>query len=189
MVESYMRALKNTVRLCVDIFRRNWDMVLPAAAFAYRTAKHISTGYSPYFLVTGQEAVLPISRELSEPMLDRRNETWLEVIWRCRMQLIEDYKRQVKEREAAFDKRGLKFKAGQIIALKIPQERRRSLGKFAPAYEGPFEVLEVLANGASARIRELGTGREEVVNRVNAKLLETAPIRRVDSTMPRVVEV
>lgn len=187
VVESYMRSLKNTVRLCIDIFKTSWDRVLPAAAFAYRTAIHISTGYSPYFLVTGQEAVLPISRELSEPILNEQGETWLEVIWRCRNKLMEDHKRQTIEREQAFSQKGLKFKIGQIIAIKIPHERRQSLGKFAPHYEGPFEVQDVLANGTSARVREIGGQREEVVNRCNAKLLEAAPTRCIDISIPRVI--
>lgn len=187
VVESFMRSLRSTVRLCLEIFKEEWDSVLPAASFAYRTTVHTSTGHSPYFLVTGQDAVLPISRELCEPILNTHGESWLEVIWRCRVKLMEDYQKVAKERLAMVDKRGVKFAKGQIIAIKVPYERRKEIGKFAPQYEGPYEVEEVLANGVSAKARLLGGDRREIVNRCNAKLLEGPPTRSVETYIPRMV--
>ncbi|KAL8441265.1 hypothetical protein Emag_007321 [Eimeria magna] len=55
IVESYMRSLKTTLRLCLQHFRQGWDVVLPAAALAYRCTPHSVTRFSPFFLVTGQE--------------------------------------------------------------------------------------------------------------------------------------
>ena len=184
VVESYMRSLKATVRLCLQVFKSSWDVVLPAAAFAYRTAVHLSTGYSPYFLVTGQNAVLPISRELHEPILNQEGESWLKTIWICRKKLLEEYQKQAIEREMIVDQQGLKFKEGQIIAIKMPIDKRRKAGKFSSQYEGPYRVVQVLANGKSARAVELASKEEVVVNRVNAKLLDLPPTKRVDVYLP-----
>ena len=63
IVESYMRSLKSSLKLCIEVFRSDWDFALQAAALAYRATPHTVTGLSPYFLVTGQEVVLPLSRE------------------------------------------------------------------------------------------------------------------------------
>lgn len=184
IVESYMRSLKSTIKMCIEVFSDEWDAVLPAAAFAYRTAIHISTGYSPFFLATGQQPVLPITRELHEPVLQTRGDTWLKVLWMCRRKLVEEHRRQLEERQAVFDSKGLKFREGQVIAVKIPLEKRRTMGKFASLYDGPFRVVEVLARGASARVVDMTTAEEQIINRTNAKLLNEVPRRDITSFIP-----
>ena len=54
VVESYMRTLKTTLKLCTRAFRPDWDAALQAAAFAYRATQHTVTGHTPFLLVTGQ---------------------------------------------------------------------------------------------------------------------------------------
>ena len=63
VVESHMRTLKTTLKLCTQAFQAEWDVALKAAALAYRTTFHTVTGHTPFSLVTGQEVVLPLSRE------------------------------------------------------------------------------------------------------------------------------
>ena len=64
-----MRILNTTLRLCTEAFQTDWDVALQAAALAYRATPHTATEYSPFSLVTGQEVVLPLSREWHEPQL------------------------------------------------------------------------------------------------------------------------
>lgn len=42
----------------------NWHEKLPYALLAYRTSIHTSTGATPYSLVYGTEAILPIEAEI-----------------------------------------------------------------------------------------------------------------------------
>ncbi|KAK3083060.1 hypothetical protein FSP39_012834 [Pinctada imbricata] len=42
----------------------DWDKKLPSMLFAYRTAVHDSTKKSPFFLVYGRQARLPIDLDL-----------------------------------------------------------------------------------------------------------------------------
>ena len=44
---------------------QTWDKHLNAALWAYRTSFKVSLGYTPFHLVYGQEAILPIEVELS----------------------------------------------------------------------------------------------------------------------------
>ena len=69
VVESYMHTLKTTVKPRTPAFRTDWDVALQGAAVAYRAAAHAVTGHAPFFLVTGQEVVLPLSREWHERAL------------------------------------------------------------------------------------------------------------------------
>ena len=43
---------------------KNWDLELPSALWAYRTSVKTSTCFTPFHLVYGKEALLPIEVEL-----------------------------------------------------------------------------------------------------------------------------
>ena len=61
-----------------------WDVALQAAALVYCATPHTVTGHTPFSLVTGQEVILPLSRECYEPALCPLGVTWLEALWRRR---------------------------------------------------------------------------------------------------------
>ena len=45
----------------MNTFHNNWDNFIPAIQFAYRsTPADNSIGFSPFFMLYGREAVLPI---------------------------------------------------------------------------------------------------------------------------------
>lgn len=52
VLEQMLRAFSNTKQ-------DNWDELLPYAEIAYNSAKHASTGFSPFYLNYGQEGILP----------------------------------------------------------------------------------------------------------------------------------
>ena len=82
VVESYMRTLETTLKLCTQAVQTDWDAALQAATLAYRATPHTVTGHTPFFLATGQKLVLPLSREWHEPALCPLSVTWLEALWR-----------------------------------------------------------------------------------------------------------
>ena len=84
VVESYMRTLKTTLKLCTEAFKTDLDVALQAATLAYRATPHTVTGHTPFFLVTGHEVVLPLSPEWHEPALCPLGVMWLAALWRCR---------------------------------------------------------------------------------------------------------
>ena len=88
VVESCMRTLKTTLKLCTQAFQTERDVALQAVALAHRATPHTVTGRTPFFLVTGQKVVLPLSREWHEPALCGLGVAWLEALWRCRVEVI-----------------------------------------------------------------------------------------------------
>ena len=175
IVESYMRSLKTALKLCIDVFKADWDFALQAAALAYRATPHTVTGFSPYFLVTGQEVVLPLSREWNEPALCLSGVTWLEALWRCRTAVLKAHRRIADTNERVVRAQGTGLAEGAIVALKLTKEERRADGKMAPLYQGPYEVVRVLPAGVTAEIRCALTGAVHTVNRARLKLLQVAP--------------
>ena len=84
VVEYYMRTLKTMLKhlhsLCTQAFQADWDVAIQAAALVYRATPHTVTGHTPFLLVTGQEVVLPLSREWHKPALCPLGVTWLEAL-------------------------------------------------------------------------------------------------------------
>ena len=60
IVERMNRTLQSMLAKCVNDEQSNWSQQLPYVMMAYRTSVHESTGYTPHFLVYGQEVCLPI---------------------------------------------------------------------------------------------------------------------------------
>ncbi|KAH9303485.1 hypothetical protein KI387_043847, partial [Taxus chinensis] len=63
--ESMNKNLLRIIRRTLDENQRTWHTKLKSALWASRIMPKRSTGNSPYTLVYGKEAVLPISLELS----------------------------------------------------------------------------------------------------------------------------
>ena len=83
-----MRTLKTALKLCTQSFQADWGVGLQAAALACRATPHTVTGHTPFFRVTGEEVVLPLSREWHEPAPCPLGVTCLEALWKCRMEVI-----------------------------------------------------------------------------------------------------
>ena len=63
-VEAANKNVKKIVAKMTDIYK-DWHEKLPFALHAYRTSVRTSTGATPFSLVYGMEAVLPIEVEIS----------------------------------------------------------------------------------------------------------------------------
>ena len=86
--ECFMRTLKKALIALASEDGCNWDVRLQAAAFAHNATPHMSTNHSPFFLVRGSEAVLPIQRHLDMPQLDAPSTDWLARLWGSRVTYI-----------------------------------------------------------------------------------------------------
>ena len=60
MVERFNRTLKDMSSKFIQPHGSDWDDHLASITFAYNTSKHSVTGFTPFFLVHGREARLPV---------------------------------------------------------------------------------------------------------------------------------
>ena len=60
VIERMNRTLLNMLAKCIDEDQKNWSVKLPYRLMAYRSSVHESTGFSPHYLVFGQEISLPL---------------------------------------------------------------------------------------------------------------------------------
>ncbi|XP_058763854.1 uncharacterized protein LOC131637289 [Vicia villosa] len=159
-VEAANKNIKKIVQKMVKTYK-DWHEMLPFALHGYRTTMRTSTGATPYSLVYGMEAVLPIEveipslRVLAEVELEEAE--WVQTRL-DQLNLIEEkrltalchgqlYQKRMKK---AFDKkvRPRTFQEGDLVLKKILLPRLDSRGKWTPNYEGPYVVKTALSGGA-----------------------------------------
>ena len=64
LVERFNRTLLMMLAMFAVEHQDYWDDLLPAVMMAYRSSVHESTGFSPYWLMFGEECTLPMDVEL-----------------------------------------------------------------------------------------------------------------------------
>ena len=73
-MERANQTLETILRAFVDQKQTNWDLLLPAAEFAYNNSVNATTGYSPFFLNSGFHSRVPASLlkpQCREPRLNQ----------------------------------------------------------------------------------------------------------------------
>jgi hypothetical protein len=142
---------------------RRWHEKLSEALWAHRTSRHGATKVTPFELVYGQEAVLPVeislqslritgqgslsAKEYHELMMDK-----IDDIHECRFKALEEIEKEKIKIAKAYNKRVMEksFQVGDLVWKTILPLETRS-GKFAkwsPSWEGPFRVIRVVSGNA-----------------------------------------
>ncbi|XP_058750755.1 uncharacterized protein LOC131623749 [Vicia villosa] len=159
-VEAANKNVKKILQKMVVTYK-DWHEMLPFALHGYRTSVRTSTGATPFSLVYGMEAVLPVEVEI--PSMRVLMEAKLtEAEW-CQnrfdqLNLIEEkrltalchgqlYQKRLKK---AFDKKvkPREFREGDLVLKKVLSFQPDPRGKWAPNYEGPYVVKKAFSGGA-----------------------------------------
>uniref|UniRef100_A0A2N9HKR9 Uncharacterized protein n=1 Tax=Fagus sylvatica TaxID=28930 RepID=A0A2N9HKR9_FAGSY len=144
---------------------RNWHERLPYALWGYRTSIRTATGATPYSLVYGMEAVLPIELEIQSLRVVMEEEIpeteWLQERYN-QLNMMEEkrlralYNTQGYQRRAmrAFNKKvkPRNIKIGDMVLKEIRAPVHDPRGKFKPNWSGPFIVKEIYSGGAARLI-------------------------------------
>ena len=143
-----------------DIQGKNWDLELPGALWAYRIAVKTGTQFSPYHLVYGKEAIMPIELEiLSLRMLSKLmdeppnyyNQRLLQLqeLQLDRVKALEYYE-QLKKKHIDSVNAGIKDKGineGELVLRYNNKLDKTFQKKFQIKWEGPFKVINKFENG------------------------------------------
>ena len=145
----------------MTITYKDWHEMLPFALHGYRTSVRTSIGATPFSLVYGMEAVLPVEVEIPSlsVLLDVKLDEaeWIRTRFN-ELSLIEErrlaavchgqlYQRRMKR---AFDQkvRPRSYQTGDLVLKRILPPGTDNRGKWTPNYEGPYVVKKVFSGGA-----------------------------------------
>ncbi|TYK02888.1 uncharacterized protein E5676_scaffold968G00270 [Cucumis melo var. makuwa] len=163
LAEEFDKTLCNLLKKIVCKSKRDWQERIGEALWAYRTTHRTPTEVTPYSLVYGLDAVLPLEREIPSLRMAVQEELTIEDNVKLRLQELEalDEKRLEAQQalecyqarmSKAFDKhvKPRSFQVGDLVlAVRRPIVTTRHTGnKFTPKWDGPYIVKEVYINGA-----------------------------------------
>jgi hypothetical protein len=157
--ESSNKILIKLIKKKIEDYPRKWHEVLSEALWAHRISKHGATKVTPYELVYGQEAVLPVEVNLAALRFAKQNDLSTEDYHNLMMDNIDEVadKRMValksiekeKLRVARAYNKKVKLKSFQVgdlvwkVILPVGS-RDRKFGKWSPSWEGPLKVARIV---------------------------------------------
>ena len=128
---------------------RDWDENIPAIQFAYNTAVHDATGYTPAYLNHGRELAIPSlapapdnGNETPEDLQKRLQEAFALV----RINLARGFQRQ--ERHYNLRRRSWRPQIGERVWKKhrpLSNKAEAFNAKLAEKYIGPLEVRKIIS--------------------------------------------
>jgi transposase InsO family protein len=152
-----LRPLKRTVGA--------WVEELSSVLWSLRTTPNSSTGYTPFFLLFGAEAVLPTDVRYCAPRVVTYVEEDAEKALADAQDLLDEARDVALARSAVYQQslrnyhsrrvRGWSFKPGNLVLCL----KQTSTSKLEPPWEGPYLVHEVIPGGAY-RLRNPKTGAD-----------------------------
>jgi len=150
-----LQGLKARIFKRLEKFGSRWFSELPSVLWSLRTTPSRATGYTPFFLVYGSEAVLPTDLDYGSPRVraydEQGNQTALEnaidQLDEARdVALLHSAKYlQTLRRYHARHIRGRAFCVGELVLRRVQTSKGRH--KLSPPWEGPFVIDQILRPG------------------------------------------
>jgi hypothetical protein len=159
-VEAINKVLKTMIQRMVGENKTSWHLQLFSALWAYRTSAKTSTGFTPFQLVYGIEAVLPIECEIPSlklkvellPHTSAEEERFLylsklDETRRDAALINEAHQKRIKSQ---YDKsvQPRAFAEGDLVLVYDQAHDKLGTGKLEPMWHGPYIVKRVLHKGA-----------------------------------------
>ena len=140
-----------------------WAEELPSILWGLRTTPNCSTGFTPFFLVHGAEAVLPAEVRYSSPRVAAYTEAGLNTALEDDIDALDEAQDIALARSAVYQQslrnyhsrrvRDRSFAVGDLV-LRLKQKKGH---KLSPPWEGPYVIMEVIGKGAY-KLNDLATG-------------------------------
>ena len=159
-VEAVNKILVTMLQCTVDMHKSNWHLMFFPALWAYRTSVKDATGFTPFQLLYGLEATLPIECEIpslkiavkllpnTTPVEERL--LYLEQLDETRPLTSLAIESQNKRVKTHFDHtiHPRSFVEGDLFLLYDQANDKLGAGKLEPMWLGPYIVKRVLQKGA-----------------------------------------
>ncbi|KAG1254024.1 hypothetical protein G6F68_011056 [Rhizopus microsporus] len=164
LIERFNRTLTSILQRRSDEEKKDWDVYLPAALFAYRSIKQASTKQSPFFMTYGYEPKTPFDLDHHayernspkyEAILRHRTIHQIYNLGRIREQAAKAIAQVQATQKKAIEKRILEeskelkppFKLGDLVLLYRDSLSTSWSAKLQDKWDGPFIIHLSLGKG------------------------------------------
>ena len=124
MVERFNRTLGECIAKLVNDNNREWDQFVDAVLLAYRTKWHKTTSKTPFYLVYGREATLPLDLKIPSNIKENEDDPMLERLYQLIIELEDTHievsqriEREQQKQKQVYDQQGIseKLKIGDQL--------------------------------------------------------------------------
>lgn len=116
-------------------------------ALAYNSTPHTLTGFSPFLLLHGREAVTPVKKYLDKHRLDVESRRWLRRLWKARASAYEKHALHAAERKKWVENFDALLPVGTSVAVKPnPLNKADYPNKLELLYVGPWVLVKRFTN-------------------------------------------
>jgi hypothetical protein len=152
--QSILHGLKPRLMVPLERAADCWAEELPSVLWGIRTTPNRSTGFTPFFLVYGAEAVMPTDIAYDSPRVTNYAEEDNERARQDDIDLLDEARDLALSRTAIYQQdlrryhsrrvRSRSFQVGDLV-LRLIQDKK-GMHKLSPPWEGPFAISRVLGN-------------------------------------------
>ena len=181
--------------------KEKWDDYLDTCTFAYNTSRHESTKFTPFEIMFGRKAILPLDLDAGVhqgPCNEAEvticsQETEIQQKESQHKALLEEVQKNIisaqKKQKEQYDKKHSKavfYSAGTHVLKKDFRKKKRKGGKLDFPWVGPYLITRSLGKGFY-ELQACGKGRVTTIPRVSHvhikvyKSLSCSPSRRLQS--------
>lgn len=164
--ERVHRGIKEALRTYINKEYDDWDAFLPHIAFCYNSSIHSATKYTPFELVFGNKAEIPISVSNKFESVSFYDDYVSEFKDKYKMavQTARDNIEKSKEiQKSQYDKyiNPVRFETGDLVLIKTHSPK-----KLASLFHGPYEVIERISE---TNTRVMVKGKPKMLHNNNVK--------------------
>ncbi|XP_072088112.1 uncharacterized protein [Arachis hypogaea] len=156
LAEAANKVLLQALRKKLDNAKGLWAELVPEILWGYNTSVHSTTKETPFRLVYGSDAMIPV--EISQSSLRTQHEAHDEAR-RAELDLVEEVRAIATIRQKALQQRIAQrhnktvrprsFRQGDLVLRKTETARKPpSHGKLAATWDRPYRVRQVIGKGA-----------------------------------------
>jgi hypothetical protein len=138
------------IAMYVAVNQYDWDLMVPYCVFAYNTSRHEQNKFSPYYLLFGRHATLPVDAmsRIDSVAYQSSGDYARSIIKNLRI-AHELAKANQRDIASAYERKLLggepiSFKPGDLVMMQFYARKFGSTKKLALMWRGPFEIVKSL---------------------------------------------
>ena len=169
LVERFNRTLLSMLKVYCYDHQTDWDLFLQPVMMAYRTTVNETTRETPFFMLFGREAQLPVELQYQAPRALSQSvpqyirclaDTFHDAYDRVRAVTSLAQRRQKKSHDHAASSNS--FTVGDLVWRSTPKVKPGTSSKFHLPWSGPYRIIKKLSD-VTFRIQNPALLRQRVV--------------------------
>lgn len=146
LVEHFNGTLAQMLLFYVSTNQKDWDLYVQLTCFSYNTSRQQTTRHTPFYLMYGREARLPIDATLlPETTTVPGVEQLLNRVQQCRRDVQRTIHREQQKQRYDLRHRHVRYEEGYMVMVWTPSRKKGRSTKLLHRWHGPYQVKRAVS--------------------------------------------